>query len=187
MKIPSQLKHITDVMQDFKKPWFICGGWAIDLFLAQITREHTDIDIGIFREDQQALRKYLHDWRLLKIINSEMSEWNEDEFLQPPVHEIKAVKDDATIEILLNNSNETHWLYRRDDSISYPKEQLIQYRDTIPYWPPEISLLYKTKETRPKDDQDFENVIGHLLSESKQWLKNAIKKAQPEHRWVSRL
>lgn len=39
------------VMKYFKKPWFIAGGWVIDIALGRVTREHGDIDICIFRED----------------------------------------------------------------------------------------------------------------------------------------
>jgi hypothetical protein len=32
-------------------PWWIAGGWALDLFLGQVSRSHADIDVGIFRAD----------------------------------------------------------------------------------------------------------------------------------------
>ncbi|MGD6844537.1 nucleotidyltransferase domain-containing protein [Bacillus infantis] len=49
-------------MAGFEKPWFVAGGWAIDLFIGKQTRPHADLEIGIFREDQQALKSYLEDW-----------------------------------------------------------------------------------------------------------------------------
>ena len=30
-------------MQGFSKPWFVAGGWALDLYLGHKTREHSDI------------------------------------------------------------------------------------------------------------------------------------------------
>ena len=33
-------------------PWFIAGGWAIDLFLGRKTREHADVDFALSRLDQ---------------------------------------------------------------------------------------------------------------------------------------
>jgi Aminoglycoside-2''-adenylyltransferase len=32
-------------------PWWIAGGWAIDLFLGRQTREHEDLDVLILRRD----------------------------------------------------------------------------------------------------------------------------------------
>jgi hypothetical protein len=52
--------NVFSLMYGFHKPWCIAGGWAIDLFLDQITREHHDIEIAIFREDQMKLKNYLN-------------------------------------------------------------------------------------------------------------------------------
>src|SRR5580698_4288909 len=43
-------------------PWWIAGGWALDLFLGQETRPHGDIDVGIFRADAPVVCAMLADW-----------------------------------------------------------------------------------------------------------------------------
>jgi aminoglycoside-2''-adenylyltransferase len=43
-------------------PWWIAGGWAIDLFLGRQTREHEDLDVLMLRRDQQAVRTLLGTW-----------------------------------------------------------------------------------------------------------------------------
>jgi hypothetical protein len=52
-------RSVALLMEDFNKPWAIAGGWAIDLFIGSITREHDDIEIVIFREDQYSIQSYL--------------------------------------------------------------------------------------------------------------------------------
>jgi hypothetical protein len=52
---------------------------------------------------------------------------------------------------------------------------------------PEIVLLYKSKNPRTKDEQDFQAVVGHLDPERKQWVKNAIGICDPKHRWLQSL
>ena len=37
-------------------PWGLAGGYAIEQFLGASIREHGDIDIIVFRDDQQHLR-----------------------------------------------------------------------------------------------------------------------------------
>jgi hypothetical protein len=32
-------------------PWWIAGGWAIDLFLGRETRPHGDLDVGVLRRN----------------------------------------------------------------------------------------------------------------------------------------
>lgn len=81
---------INNIMKLFTKPWFICGGWALDLFLDKETRDHEDIEIGIFREDQEALRKYLGNKIIYKTNpknNYEKEIWKE-ETLRLPIHEL---------------------------------------------------------------------------------------------------
>ena len=31
-------------------PWYVAGGWAVDLHLGRPTREHEDLEIGVPRE-----------------------------------------------------------------------------------------------------------------------------------------
>ena len=81
-------QKIAVLMQNFQSDWFIAGGWAIDLYLGKITRPHDDIEIAIFRRDQIALQNYLNGWVLQKAENSVLSTWNQNEFLELPVHEI---------------------------------------------------------------------------------------------------
>jgi hypothetical protein len=34
-----------------RPPWWIAGGWALDLFLGYQTRGHGDLDVGVLRCD----------------------------------------------------------------------------------------------------------------------------------------
>jgi hypothetical protein len=54
---------VAHLMQGFPGPWFVSGGWAIDLFVGRVTREHEDREVGIFRQDQQALPLLNAAWR----------------------------------------------------------------------------------------------------------------------------
>jgi Aminoglycoside-2''-adenylyltransferase len=43
-------------------PWWVAGGWAIDLLLGRQTREHGDLDLLVLRRDQASVREELRDW-----------------------------------------------------------------------------------------------------------------------------
>ncbi|MBD3287066.1 hypothetical protein GF359_10425 [candidate division WOR-3 bacterium] len=49
-------QKVFRIMKGANFPWFIAGGWTIDLYLFRITREYSDIEICIFRADHFALR-----------------------------------------------------------------------------------------------------------------------------------
>jgi hypothetical protein len=47
-------------------PWWIAGGWALDLFLGRVTRPHKDLDIGIFRRDAVKVLAALSGWEFFE-------------------------------------------------------------------------------------------------------------------------
>src|SRR5271169_2186940 len=50
------------LMTALHSPWWIAGGWALDLFLGRVTRAHKDLDIGIFRKHAASVTAGLADW-----------------------------------------------------------------------------------------------------------------------------
>ncbi len=182
---------IADVMRDFKPSWFVAGGWAIDLFLGKETRSHSDIEIAVFRQDQAALHNYFKGWNLQKTVNGKLVVWHQEEWLTLPTHEIHCFNETANspkIEVLLNESNETEWIYRRNQEIRRSLAKIrLRSSEGVNFLCPEIVLLYKSKNPRTKDEQDFQAVVGHLDPERKQWVKNAIGICDPKHRWLQSL
>ena len=51
--------RLLEVMADFNAPWWVAGGWALDLWMERETRPHQDVDLAILRGDQQKLYRYL--------------------------------------------------------------------------------------------------------------------------------
>ena len=43
-------------------PWWICGGWAVDLWLGRTTRPHADTDVGCFRCDLPDMLEAMTGW-----------------------------------------------------------------------------------------------------------------------------
>src|SRR5688572_10736449 len=63
--IPQPLPEVAELMSAFDRTWVLCGGWAVDAWVGRQTREHDDLDLAIFHDDQLALRDYLTDGWLL--------------------------------------------------------------------------------------------------------------------------
>jgi hypothetical protein len=189
--MPEPPTKVQSLMREFQRAWFIAGGWAIDLFLGKTTREHDDIEIAIFRKDQIALQKYLSDWNLRKAANGELSEWKKGEYLELPVHAVHCFNETAElsfIEVLLNESENGEWQFRRNRQITKPLFELYLTNDSgIKYLCPEVVLLYKSKNPRAKDEKDFRAVGGHLSAKSKKWLKDALLICARQHHWLQDL
>jgi hypothetical protein len=169
--------------------WFIAGGWALDLFLEKQTRDHADLDLGIFRQDQLALQNFLAGWTLSKVVKGESIAWENGEVLSLPVHEIHAKSScGETIEVLLAEGDGTHWIYRRDPNITLPiSSAIVTVADGVQVLAPEIVLLFKSKHLRTQDELDFENVRPYLAREQAQWLLDAIERTNALHPWSTKL
>nr|WP_272898777.1 hypothetical protein [Paenibacillus sp. MMS18-CY102] len=178
---------LASLMNNYDKPWCIAGGWAIDLFLGHVTRKHADIEIIILREDQADLQHYLSGYSFQKVRNGQIEPWLINEKLELPIHEAYAANANAKLEILLNDSVADEWVYRRDGRVKRPLSEIIYFYNGIPYLNPALVLLYKSKEPRAKDEQDFQTVYMHLEKQDKLWLKDAIKICYSEHRWLHSL
>jgi len=182
---------VAALMREFEPEWFVAGGWAIDLYLGRETRPHGDVEIAIYRRDQTALRNYLDGWLLRKAENGVLTDWREDEFLELPIHEIHCSRDTGELrllEVLLNETDGGDWTFRRNKCVKKPLSKLhLTANSGTRFLRPEVVLLYKLKNPRVRDEQDFLATVGHLDSESKEWLKNAILVCDARHHWLEKL
>ncbi len=59
------MARVAKTMRGYPAPWVLCGGWAVDAWLGEVTRQHGDIDISVFLEDSHVLHDYLTGWELV--------------------------------------------------------------------------------------------------------------------------
>ena len=182
--------EVARLLAGFPRPWFIAGGWAIDLFLGHLTRDHEDVDVTILRRDQQELRSYLSDWTFEKVVDRRREAWRE-EWLDLPVHEVHARRASGAppeVEFLLNEARDDTWVFRRDARITqtWSKASGVA-RHGIPYLDPAIVLLFKAKSPAAKDLADFDSMRRHLGSERYDWLRASLETCHPGHPWIDQL
>lgn len=189
--------RVAALLTDFERPWFVAAGWALDLYLGRVTREHRDLEIAILRPDQHALRGYLKDWEFRKVKrlpgegDGRMEPWSEDEWLKLPTHEIHAHRvggEPWTIEILLNECSGEDWVFRRSPEVSRSLSLIgMNSRFGVPFLAPEIVLLYKAKNPKADDEADFNKAAPSLDEEPRAWLRSAIETCHPGHPWLRHL
>jgi len=173
--------RVKTIMDKFGYPWFVAGGWAIDLFLNRETREHEDIEIGIYRKNQMQLYRYFPKQKKYYVDNRsslgkhERHEWNK-EYLRSPIYEAYVEYDGLEIEALLNEKDEDEWVYRLNEKIRLGEEKAILYDERgIPYLCPEIVSLYKATHMRDKDMLDISNASEKMSESQKKWLIDSIE------------
>jgi hypothetical protein len=194
---PWQPQQATQFFSQTTAPWWIAGGWAIDLFLGKQTREHQDIDILFLRRDQQSIRLLLQGWDVQEAHPTSspdawpFREWKHDAPLPPEVHDIwcrPRPTDPWTFQFMVIDTQNDQWLFRRNTQIRGSLSSIGALTpDGIPYLAPEIQLLYKSRALRPKDKADFTQTLPYLKPEQRQWLAQALTIEHSQHPWISRL
>jgi hypothetical protein len=182
---------VTHLMGGFGRLWCLAGGWALDLFLGGVTRAHGDVELAIFREDQSRLHGHFNGWRFTTSLNRVRTPWLDGEVLELPIHEIHAYSADeppTSIEFLLNERDQDNWVYRRDRTIVLPLERaVLSTAFGVDVLSPEIVLLFKSKQPRPKDEADFETALPRLDDDQISWLCSALRTSDPAHPWIQRI
>ena len=186
----SQLDFVVNVMKDFKYPWFFAGGWSIDLGIGKVTRDHEDVDICIFREHALEVLSYFSEWTIYIAIpregRLELCQTLKD--LDPPRYGLHLHRDQDFIEILLTDRNEDNILFRKNHHISINYKQFVR-EDSLnrKYVAPEWQLLFKAKEGRLKDEEDFKAYLPFMDKEQRLWLSLALQKQFPSSSWIEQL
>lgn len=178
------------LLAELRVPWWIGGGWALDLFIGKQSRPHKDLDVGILRRDARTVLAALDGWEFFEATGGEL-------FGPLSGHAREHVNslwgrrmhtDEWVLELLLDDCEGEQWVYRRDRRIRLPLETLIRYdSDRTPYLAPQIQLLYKSSHVRSEDDADFERVNPLLDEAARQWLARTLGGLDRQHPWLPAL
>jgi len=164
-----------------------------------VTREHEDLEVGVFRRDQNELQEHFSGSEQFKSLNGWLP-WKQGEFLALPIHQVLFrppgsgppadpwEPEPQERQFFLDDVEDGVWICRRDARIKRPVEELtFRSPSGIPAVVPEIQLLYKAKHSGEKDEHDFREALPRLTDEQRSWLKRALELVHPGHGWIQSL
>jgi hypothetical protein len=188
---PFEPADIAGLLDGFAAPWWIAGGWAIDLFIGRLSRAHDDLDIELPRAALVELATLLGRWDFNLASSGNLCPWRPDDPLPDDMHGLWCRPDPESpwrFQILLAEVRGDVWHFRRDPRVTRPLAD-IGYRSAHG-WPviaPEIQLLYKAAGRRPKDEHDLELILPLLSGNQLEWLASSLTTWQPGHPWLERV
>jgi len=192
-------------MSGFARPWALAGGWAADAWLGQQTREHGDVDIVVFHDDQRPLFEHLAGWNTLGGPDDEPHVPWDGRPVRVPGHIHSRPpgmdgtpgmgRDGFDLEIILNTRRVEDWLLSDKPQIVRPITESVSVSPAgVPTALPEIVMFFKATAyegvegyPRPRDESDFLALRQVLTADRRQWLHQSIAARQPSHPWLSKL
>ena len=171
--------------------WWLNGGWAIDTFLGRQTRDHGDIDVAVLRCDLAEVDRWLGSWDIHLASAGTLSPWNREPVPAEAGNDLWCRPGGSyawALQLNLLDSDGGQWLFRRNRQITLPISNLGRQSNTgVPYIAPQIVLLFKAKNPRPRDEEDFASVLPLLDHRAKEWLATSIEATYGDHPWRERL
>ena len=185
-------EQVTGRLAGIEAPWCVVGGWAIDLFLGRVTREHEDLEIAVPRSFFPALRERLEpDFAFHVVGDGEIHRLAPGTPYPAEKHQCWLLDEAANkwrLDIMQEPGDAGRWVFRRDERVSAPRTQLLRRSaDGIAYLAPEAVLLFKAKGARPKDETDLAACLPSLSRDASDWLRAALTRVHPGHAWLDRL
>ena len=173
--------ELRDLMRGFERPWWIVGGYAMEAFTG-IEREHEDIDMCIFVEDEQAFRAHLEPRYHLWSNDGGTFRFFDDKHPEPlaPLTQIW-VREHAgapwIIDCILNPSVDGAWQNKRDRDHVAPLDEVTWVaNDGIRYLDPEIALFFKAGSDRVTQQWDWEVAYPLLSERQRAWLERQLER-----------
>jgi hypothetical protein len=168
--------------------WCVAGGWAVDLHLGRVTREHEDLEIAVPAAEFAQVRDALDDLEF-DVVGAGRRWPVDDPVAFGRLHQTWA-RERTTGIYRLDVFREPHdgdtWICRRDPGLRRPYRDVVRHTDDgVPYLAPEIVLLFKAKARRPKDEADLASLMPVLDGAQRDWLARSLTVVHPGHPWIT--
>ena len=106
---PATLAQVASLFSAMPCPWWIAGGYAIELAVGRRVRDHGDVDVMMLRQDQLHLHDALRGWECWAADPpGVLRTWEPTEVLPPTVHDIwcrPGPDEPWRIQVMLDETN----------------------------------------------------------------------------------
>lgn len=193
-------EQIADRLAGVRVPWYVAGGWAVDLHLGRETpqtasREHEDLEIGVPATGWPEIAGALTGLSACAAGSGRL--WNladpavDAELVLTVVHQtwMQDPADGAfVLDVFREPSDASSWVCRRDPTLRVPYAEVLARTATgIPYLRPEWVMLFKAKAPRPKDEADLALLLPTLEPAVRRRTRELVARVHPDHSWLALL
>ncbi len=159
---PLSVREMTQLFVGAPFLWGLAGGYAVEQFVGKRFRDHGDIDVIVFRDQQIDVQRWLSDWHLYAADPSgSLRPWAESEYSPYGIHDIWGHTGIQAwqLQIMLTEGEGAGCFSKRSRLNDGQRGDLIVAYRSVPCIRIEVRLLYKSKNPRSKDDLDFQTCL----------------------------
>jgi hypothetical protein len=171
---PLTPEQISDLLAGCLTRWIVAGGRAARV--GAPPRHHSDIDISIRAADVGLIREVMRDWHLWEVNDGALKPLLPGVALTPDCEELWGRRDAGQpwrFEFLFDwYSTDDEWVYKRDPRVRLPWQRAVHTVGGVEYLRPELALLFKAKNDRPKDRADL--LAARLDPSGRAWLAGTL-------------
>ena len=113
-------RELADMLDGVDVDWCVVGGWAIDLFLGEVTRPHHDLEIAVQREDLAAIHGHLSGFVFFAVGDGAVRRLEPDEAgpLDRRQHWVLDEQAGAwRVDVMVEPGDSRWWVFRRDERV----------------------------------------------------------------------
>ena len=166
----------NDLFKNCGFPYYVCGGFALEMFTESTWRSHSDLDISIFEENRKDAVELLlaNGWNVYQRGQFQKRIFDGDDPLVLECRNIWAIKPGSHIvlkpiegeenlydyemlendqkefifiEMVIDIKKDDHFIFRNHPMLSRVMDKAILFKDGIPYMAPELVLFLKFHPT----------------------------------------
>ena len=172
-------------------PWYVVGGWALDLWHGYETRDHEDLEFCVLSEDLDLFLGELCDLDFFEVQDGTFTHLAPEMRSRPETTQLWGA-DMANlcwrVDMMIEHGTPENWIYKRDPSFRLPRSTAVRKTPTgIPYLAPALVLLFKAKHVRAKDAEDLHAALPKLDAQENADLRCWLEAMYPAHEWITKL
>jgi hypothetical protein len=162
-------------------PWWVIGGFALELYAHASWRCHEDVDIAFPCFSAEVARTFVES--SLSPITQDGRGDGPDRQPTPSLNGLRwATVAPLTVHTMISPGDDYAWVYRRDPAVRVPwREAILRCGlHPVPFLAPELVLLLKSRRMSQLDRVDFDHIGPLLPAGERRKLMGLIP---PDHEW----
>lgn len=185
-QVPPPVAAVRQLFSAYGCPWWIAGGWALDLAAGRQSRAHSDVDVLVLARDREALAAAFAGF--VPVVQhrpaGQQRPLGQVPVLEPGPDSVR-LRGYPDLEIILARTEGTgdgeEWVYHRGSGrIRLPLGRVgAAGFGGVPVLTPEVVLLFSARSGRPKDDADFRGMLPRLSRPQASWLLGTLPGDHP--------